>query len=93
MLNWRDPAAVENLESLLAERILLIDGAMGTMIQDLQLDEAQFRGERFVDHPLPLRGNNDLLTLSRPQAIEEIHRNFLEAGADLIETTTPDAMR
>ena len=88
MLNWRDTETVSMLEALLAERILLIDGAMGTMIQDLNLDEDQFRGTRFADHPLPVRGNNDLLSLSRPRAIEDIHRGFLEAGADLIETNT-----
>jgi 5-methyltetrahydrofolate--homocysteine methyltransferase len=87
-LPWRDPENVVTLQSLLAERILLIDGAMGTMIQDLQLEEEAFRGERFKDHPLPLRGNNDFLSLTRPSGIENIHRDFLEAGADLIETNT-----
>ncbi|MFT5140377.1 MAG: 5-methyltetrahydrofolate--homocysteine methyltransferase [Lysobacterales bacterium] len=87
-LKWRNPESVSRLESLLKERILLIDGAMGTMIQDLQLEEDDFRGQRFKDHPHPLRGNNDLLSISMPDAIEQIHRSFLEAGADLIETNT-----
>ena len=90
-LNWHDPDTVATLKSLLKQSILLIDGAMGTMIQDLELDEDEFRGTRFADHALPLRGNNDLLSLSRPGAIEEIHRSFLEAGADLIETNTFNA--
>jgi 5-methyltetrahydrofolate--homocysteine methyltransferase len=88
MLNWRNPETVSLLESLLAKRILVIDGAMGTMIQDLQLEEEAFRGERLADHPSPLRGNNDLLSLTLPDAITGIHRGFLEAGADLIETNT-----
>ena len=81
------------LESLLAERILLLDGAMGTMIQGLELDEAAFRGDRFKHHELPLRGNNDFLSLTQPDAIAAIHRGFLEAGADLIETNTFNATR
>ncbi len=88
MLNWRNPELVASLEGLLAERIMLIDGAMGTMIQDLELEEEAFRGARFDGHPLPLKGNNDLLSLTRPGDIEQIHRGFLEAGADLIETNT-----
>ncbi|HSM68497.1 MAG TPA: homocysteine S-methyltransferase family protein, partial [Xanthomonadales bacterium] len=92
-LPWRDPQTVETLQALLTERILLIDGAMGTMIQDLGLDEAGFRGDRFKDHELPLRGNNDFLSLTRPQDIARIHESFLEAGADLIETNTFNATR
>jgi 5-methyltetrahydrofolate--homocysteine methyltransferase len=90
-LPWRDPDTVRVLETMLQERILLIDGAMGTMIQSLGLGEEDFRGERFRDHPLPLRGNNDLLTLTRPDDIAAIHRGFLEAGADLVETNTFNA--
>jgi 5-methyltetrahydrofolate--homocysteine methyltransferase len=75
----------------MSERIVVIDGAMGTMIQALNLDEAAFRGERFADHEQPLKGNNDLLSLTRPQAIMEIHRGFLQAGADIIETNTFNA--
>jgi 5-methyltetrahydrofolate--homocysteine methyltransferase len=71
-----------------AKRILVIDGAMGTMIQDLHLTEADFRGERFADWPRELKGNNDLLVLTKPDALEEIHFKYLEAGADIIETNT-----
>jgi 5-methyltetrahydrofolate--homocysteine methyltransferase len=75
----------------LASRILIIDGAMGTMIQRHQLDEADFRGERFAAHPRDLKGANDLLCLTRPDIIEGIHRAYLEAGADIIETNTFNA--
>jgi 5-methyltetrahydrofolate--homocysteine methyltransferase len=71
-----------------AKRILVIDGAMGTMIQDLHLTEADFRGERFADWPRELKGNNDLLVLTKPDALEAIHFKYLEAGADIIETNT-----
>src|SRR3954454_11847372 len=70
------------------ERILVLDGAMGTMIQDLQYDEAAFRGERFKDFHRDVRGNNDLLILTQPQAIEEIHAAYLRAGADIVATNT-----
>ena len=70
------------------ERILILDGAMGTMIQRLGLTEEDFRAERFADWPAPLRGNNDLLVLTRPQAIEDIHFEYLIAGADIVETNT-----
>jgi 5-methyltetrahydrofolate--homocysteine methyltransferase len=76
------------LPALLAERIVIIDGAMGTMIQRHRLDEAAFRGERFKDHPRDLKGNNDLLSLTQPDLIQSIHESYLEAGADLIETNT-----
>jgi 5-methyltetrahydrofolate--homocysteine methyltransferase len=76
------------LARLLRERIVIIDGAMGTMIQTYKLDEAAFRGERFADSPKDLKGNNDVLNVTRPQVIEEIHRQYLEAGADIIETNT-----
>src|SRR5438874_2601122 len=79
---------VQQLESLLRERIVVLDGAMGTMIQTHTLDEAGFRGERFRDWPHDLKGNNDLLSLTQPQIIREIHRQYLEAGADIIETNT-----
>src|SRR5689334_18077847 len=81
------------LERLLAERILVIDGAMGTMVQALRLDEAGFRGERFASHPRDLKGNNDLLALTRPDAIEAMHREYLLAGADIVETNTFNANR
>ncbi len=70
------------------QRILILDGAMGTMIQGYGLSEDDYRGDRFRDWPRDLKGNNDLLTLSRPQVIRDIHRQFLEAGADIIETNT-----
>jgi len=76
------------LDRLLAERILLIDGATGTMIQRHPLSEDDFRGERFAEHASPLKGNNDLLTLTRPDIITGIHEAFLDAGADIIETNT-----
>ena len=73
------------------ERILILDGAMGTMIQRYRLDEAGYRGARFKDHKRDLKGNNDLLVLSQPQIISEIHNAYLEAGADIIETNTFNA--
>ena len=76
------------LPALLAQRIAIIDGAMGTMIQRYKLSEADFRGPRFADHPKDLKGNNDLLPLTRPDVIHEIHAQYLAAGADLIETNT-----
>jgi 5-methyltetrahydrofolate--homocysteine methyltransferase len=76
------------LERAAAERILILDGAMGTMIQRLRLDEAGYRGERFAAWPTDLKGNNDLLSLTRPDAIAAIHRDYLAAGADIIETNT-----
>ncbi len=77
----------------LARRILVLDGAMGTMVQRLGLDEAAFRGQRLADHPSSLQGNNDLLVLTRPDAIRGIHRDYLEAGADILETSTFNANR
>ena len=77
-----------SLHDLLAKRILLLDGAMGTMIQRYRLTEADFRGERFREHRHDLKGNNDLLILTRPDVIGEIHRAYLSAGADIIETNT-----
>ena len=76
------------LDRLLADRILVLDGAMGTMIQRHGLTEADFRGARFADHPRDLRGNNDLLILTRPDVISGIHHQYLEAGSDIIETNT-----
>ncbi|HEY9048568.1 MAG TPA: homocysteine S-methyltransferase family protein, partial [Ohtaekwangia sp.] len=76
------------IEDILKERILVIDGAMGTMIQRYKLEEADFRGERFKDHTFPLKGNNDVLSITRPDIIKEIHRQYLEAGADILETNT-----
>ena len=81
-------ATESRLRELLAQRILILDGAMGTMIQRYKLDEAAFRGDRLADHPVDLRGNNDLLVLTRPDVVREIHEAYLEAGADLVETNT-----
>jgi 5-methyltetrahydrofolate--homocysteine methyltransferase len=81
------------LHAAAAERILIIDGAMGTMIQRYKLGEQDYRGRRFADHPKDVKGNNDLLVLTQPQIIEEIHHGYLEAGADLIETNTFNAQR
>ncbi len=79
------------MQQLINERILVLDGAMGTMIQQYNLSEADFRGERFKDLPGLLKGNNDMLCLTRPDVIEEIHRKYLEVGADIIETNTFNA--
>jgi 5-methyltetrahydrofolate--homocysteine methyltransferase len=76
------------IENLLKERILVIDGAMGTMIQQHTLTEDDFRGERFKDHRYPLKGNNDILSITRPDIIKEIHRQYFAAGADIVETNT-----
>jgi 5-methyltetrahydrofolate--homocysteine methyltransferase len=76
------------IEDILKERILVIDGAMGTMIQRHPLTEEDFRGERFKDHRYPLKGNNDLLSITRPDIIKEIHRQYFQAGADIVETNT-----
>ncbi len=79
---------VQLLQELLKERILILDGAMGTMIQRYNLEENDYRGEIFQDHNHPLKGNNDLLTLTRPDIIREIHAAYFEAGADIVETNT-----
>lgn len=81
-------ATVESLKKLLTERILVIDGAMGTMIQRHKLTERDFRGERFKDYPTDLKGNNDLLSITQPEVIKSIHREYFAAGADIIETNT-----
>ncbi len=79
------------LERLVSERILILDGAMGTMIQKRRLSEEEFRGSLFASHPVPLRGDNDVLCLTQPEVILDIHRAYLEAGADIIETNTFNA--
>src|SRR3990167_792586 len=89
----KESEQLKALRSLLAERILFIDGAMGTMIQRHKLGENDFRGDVFKDHPHDLKGNNDLLCLTRPDIISGIHRSYLEAGADIIETNTFNANR
>lgn len=82
------PANSQAFEDALKKRILILDGAMGTMIQRHELEEADYRGERFADWPSDLRGNNDLLSLTQPELIKGIHTEYLEAGADIIETNT-----
>ena len=72
----------------IAKKILVLDGAMGTMLQEYQFSENDFRGERFKDYPSPLKGNNDLLSLTQPKAIQEVHEKYFEVGADIIETNT-----
>ena len=79
------------IQQALQEHILVIDGAMGTMIQRYKLTEADYRGTRFADWPSDLKGNNDLLCITRPDIIEAIHLEYLEAGADIIETNTFNA--
>ena len=79
------------IESAAGDRIIMLDGAMGTMLQKQQLEEADFRGDRFVDWPSPLKGNNDLLVLTKPEAVRKVHEGFLAAGADLIETNSFNA--
>ena len=91
MLPYKNVNIVGRLEEILSMRIMVIDGAMGTMIQAALLQESDFRGDRFADHSMPLQGNNDLLSLTRPDFIAQIHQDFLEAGADFIETNTFNA--
>ncbi|NVK05755.1 MAG: homocysteine S-methyltransferase family protein [Flavobacteriia bacterium] len=83
----------EELLELASQRILVLDGAMGTMIQRHKLDEAAYRGEEYANHPDSLQGNNDLLSITQPQIILDIHRAYFEAGADLVETNTFNANR
>jgi len=89
-VNLLSPRATRThaLMEALDQRILVLDGAMGSMIQQFRLSESEYRGERFKDWPSDLRGNNDLLTLTRPQVIREIHGQYLQAGADILETNT-----
>ena len=84
---------MKTIQDLVHERILILDGALGTMIQKYNLTEEQFRGGRFVEQPGQMKGNNDLLCLTAPQVIQDIHRKYLEAGADIIETNTFNAQR
>lgn len=81
----------QQLQDILNNRILIIDGAMGTMIQRYKLTEEDYRGERFKDYPSDLKGNNDLLVLTQPQIVKDIHKEYLEAGADILETNTFNA--
>jgi 5-methyltetrahydrofolate--homocysteine methyltransferase len=84
---------MKTIQDCLKERILIIDGAMGTMIQRHKLEEKDYRGQRFADWPIDVKGNNDLLCLTKPEVIEGIHREYLEAGADIIETNTFNSQR
>ena len=84
---------MKNIKDILNERILVIDGAMGTMIQQHKLTEADYRGERFKDWPSDVKGNNDLLCLTQPDIIKDIHKEYLAAGADIIETNTFNSQR
>ncbi len=88
MISDTSSSVAQQIRSLLQERVLVLDGAMGTMIQRHKLSEDDFRGERFKDHPSSLKGNNDLLSLTQPDIILGIHKQYLEAGADIIETNT-----
>ena len=83
-----DAAISTQLRHILNQRVLVMDGAMGTSIQDLRLGEEDYRGTRFQDHPSPLKGNNELLTLTRPEVITDIHLSYLRAGSDILETNT-----
>src|SRR5215210_2117593 len=84
---------MSNIRDLLNHRILIIDGAMGTMIQRYRLSEEDYRGDRFRDWPSDIKGNNDILCLTQPHIIREIHGHYLEAGADIIETNTFNAQK
>ncbi len=77
-----------NIFTEIQKRILVLDGAMGTMLQEFKFTEEDFRGERFTSHHIPLKGNNDLLSITQPEAVKSVHRKYLEAGADIIETNT-----
>ena len=76
------------IEKLFRDKILILDGAMGTMVQSYKLEESDFRNERFSTHDKDLKGNNDLLCLTQPEIVGEIHKSYLEAGADIVETNT-----
>jgi len=85
---WHTTDMRTSITTAAADRILVLDGAMGSLIQGYKLGEADFRGDRFADHPSPLQGNNDLLALTRPDVLREIHDAYFEAGADIAETNT-----
>ena len=82
---------MSKIQEEIKKRILVLDGAMGTMLQRYKFEEEDFRGERFKDFPHPLKENNDLLSITQPKIIDEIHRSYLAAGADIIETNTFNA--
>ena len=84
---------MSKIEELLSQKILILDGAMGTMLQEYRFSEKDFRGDRFTDWPVPLQGNNDLLSITQPRAIADIHRKYFLAGADIVETNTFSSTR
>ncbi len=86
-----EPTTQDILDRLLAERILVLDGAMGTMIMERGLQEADYRGSRFTDHPVDLKNANDVLALTQPEIVSDVHRAYLDAGADIIETDSFNA--
>ena len=79
---------MSKIKQAIKQRILVLDGAMGTMLQRYKFSEEDFRGERFKDFPHSLKGNNDLLSLTQPEAVKEVHRLYFQAGADIVETNT-----
>ncbi len=79
---------MSKIEEILSQKIVILDGAMGTMLQDYQFSEEDFRGKRFADWPVSVKGNNDLLSITQPEAIADVHRKYFEAGADIVETNT-----
>ncbi|MDP6175081.1 MAG: homocysteine S-methyltransferase family protein, partial [Rhodospirillales bacterium] len=79
------------LEALLSERIVILDGAMGTLLQAHNLEEADYRGERFAGHPSPVQGNHDLLNLTQPALVQAAHKAYLDVGADMVETNSFNA--
>ena len=79
---------MSKINEILQKRILVLDGAMGTMLQQYNFTESDFRGERFKEYPTPLKGNNDLLSITQPNAIADVHRKYFQAGADIVETNT-----
>src|SRR6478609_4414861 len=91
MANHLQKAASFDIVQALNQRILILDGAMGTMVQQFKLQEDDYRGGLFANHPIHLKNNNDVLCLTRPEIISQIHREYLEAGADIIETNTFNA--
>ena len=82
---------MRNIKEILKKKILVLDGPMGTMVQSYKLHENDFRGDRFKNHPCDLKGNNDILCITKPEVIREIHFAYLQSGADLIETNTFNA--
>ena len=87
-MSWTRDTRISELPKLTADRILILDGAMGTMIQRYKLDEAAYRGDRFANYHTDVVGNNDLLSLTRPDVVRDIHTAYLEAGSDIVETNT-----